>query len=143
MKRVFESRKSNTFSLSVGVGDRDISTWEEEASSLDYIIANQTFPKATTKVLLGKNANPGNIKNTVESFAGQKDRRRRPRRVRDRAPAHRSSVPQARQCRADAASRLRQRAKLPEIFSRHRRGHPRLPRRQAGARDRAVKHVAL
>ncbi|MBP9702873.1 caspase family protein [Candidatus Woesebacteria bacterium] len=71
MKRVFESRKSNTFSLSVGVGDRDISTWEEEASSLDYIIANQTFPKATTKVLLGKNANPGNIKNTVESFAGR------------------------------------------------------------------------
>ena len=41
-------------------------------------------------------------------------------------------VPQAGQCRDHAASRLCQRAELPQIFSRHRRGHPRLAGRQAG-----------
>ena len=34
-----------------------------------------------------------------------------------------------------AASRLCQRAELPRIFTRRRRGHPRLARRQAGAGD--------
>ena len=65
------------------------------------------------------------------------DRRRRPRRVRRRAAAARSPVPQAGQCRAHAASRLCQRAELPQVFHGRGRGHPRLARRQAGAPDRA------
>ena len=60
-------------------------------------------------------------------------RRCRPRRFRCRAAAARSSVPQDGQCRHHAAPRLCERAELPEILSRHRRGHPRLARRQAGA----------
>jgi len=47
----------------------------------------------------------------------QADWRRGPRRVRRRAAADRSSLPQARQCRADAASRLCQPARLREVLS--------------------------
>ncbi len=67
--------------------------------------------------------------------ARQEDRRRRPRRVRRRAAAARSSVAQDGQCRHHAASRLCLRAELPALFRRRGRGHPRLPRRQAGAGD--------
>ncbi len=73
----------------------------------------------------------------------QSNRRRRPRRVRRRAFAARPPLPQDGQCRDHAASGLRQRAELPQIFPRHRRGHPRFPRRQTGAGDRGeVKPLA-
>ena len=48
------------------------------------------------------------------------NRRRRARRIRYRAAAARSPVPQARQCRVDAAPRLRQRGELRDLFPRHR-----------------------
>ena len=69
--------------------------------------------------------------------------RRRPRRVRHRAAAARPSVSQDGQRGHHAASRLRQPAELREVLSRHRREHPRLPRRQAGPRHRAKVNTQL
>src|SRR5262245_57250797 len=66
-------------------------------------------------------------------MAGEQDHRRRARRVRRRAAAHRSSAAQDGQCRAHAASRLRGAAELPRLFRRRGRRHPRVSRRQAGA----------
>ena len=54
------------------------------------------------------------------------DRRRRPRRLRHRAAAARSSAAQARQCRAHPASGLCVAAELPRLFRRRGRRHPRL-----------------
>src|SRR5262249_54941625 len=70
--------------------------------------------------------------------AEQGDCRRGSRRVRYRAAATRSSVPQDGQRRHHAPSGLCQRAKLSQIFSRRCRKHPRLARRQARAGDQLV-----
>ena len=53
----------------------------------------------------------------LEALTAAEDRRRRDRRVRGRAAAGRPSLPQARQHRADAASRLRHRGRISQSLS--------------------------
>ena len=66
--------------------------------------------------------------------AAEEDRRRRGRRVLGRAAAGRPSVPQARQPRADAASRLRHRGELSPPLRPDGRGHRRLVQGRAAAK---------
>jgi phosphoglycerate dehydrogenase-like enzyme len=67
--------------------------------------------------------------------AWQENRRGRPRHLRRRAAAARSSAAQDGQCGHHAASRLRLRAELSRLFFRRGRRHPRLSGRQARSRD--------
>ncbi len=62
----------------------------------------------------------------LEALTAEKDRGRRHRRILGRAAAGRSSVPQGRQPRADAASRLRHRGQFPQSLSPDGRRHRRL-----------------
>ena len=62
----------------------------------------------------------------LEALTAEEDRGRRHRRVLGRAAAGRASVPQARQPRADAASRLRHRGQFPQSLSPDGRRHRRL-----------------
>ena len=69
----------------------------------------------------------------LETLQAAQDRRRRDRCVLGRAAAGRPSVPQARQHRADAASRLRHRGKLSQSLPPDGRGHRRLAQGRAVA----------
>ena len=69
----------------------------------------------------------------LEILQRQEDRRRRHRRVLGRTAADRSSVPQTRQSRADAASRLRHRGELPRPLQPDGRVHRRLAQGRAAA----------
>jgi len=80
------------------------------------------------------NTSRGPIIDEAAVLAALRDRRRRARRVRHRAAADRSSPAQDGQRGAHSASRLRGDPELPRLFRRCGRRHPRVPRRQAGAR---------
>lgn len=71
MSQLFELPNRRVFSISAGSSDRFTDRWRDEAIGFDVYLVRRTFHSATTKVLLGNDVHPNNIRDTVSHYVTQ------------------------------------------------------------------------